>query len=108
MPWKLTFSALRWLARMIHPATRFSTENRSHLAGGKRSLAAPSKLRVNGSSGVMKGRPQLARGEGVQGAEASGEFGGVQVALAVQSAEKIVRWLFSFLGVAFHAAGLIR
>jgi len=27
----------------------------------------------------MKGRPQLARGEGVEGAEAGGEFGGGQL-----------------------------
>src|SRR6266404_6697943 len=51
------------------------------------------------------GRAKLARGEGVEGAEADGEFGGGQAALAVEAAEKIVGGLFPFLGVAFHAAG---
>src|SRR6266849_3849035 len=40
----------------------------------------------------------------VEGPEAAGEFAGVQAALAVQPAKKIVRWLFSFLRVAFDAA----
>src|SRR5882724_4142327 len=47
-------------------------------------------------------RTELAGGEG---AEAGGKFGGGQVALAVEAAEKIVGRLFSFLGIAFHAAG---
>src|SRR6267142_2438790 len=46
-------------------------------------------------------RTELAGGEGVEGAEAGGEFGGA--ALAVEPAEKIVGRLFPFLGVAFHA-----
>src|SRR6266404_4843475 len=50
------------------------------------------------------GRAKLARGEGGEGAEADGEFGGGQAALAVEAAEKIVGGLFPFLGVAFHAA----
>src|SRR5712664_1561452 len=50
------------------------------------------------------GRAKLARGEGVEGAEADGEFGGGQAALAVEAAEKIVGGLFPFLGVAFHGA----
>src|SRR6267142_230983 len=65
----------------------------------------PSKFGVNGSSGVKKRRTELAGGEGVEGAEAGGEFGGGQAALAVEAAEKIVGRLFSFLGVAFHATG---
>src|SRR5882762_2776987 len=52
----------------------------------------------------LKGRAELAGGEGVEGAEAGAEFAGVQVALAVEAAEKIVRWLLSFLRVAFDAA----
>src|SRR5260370_24240389 len=48
-------------------------------------------------------RTEFAGGEVVKGAEASGEFGGVQVALAVEAAEKIVRWLLPFLRVAFYA-----
>src|SRR5947209_20098083 len=51
------------------------------------------------------GRAKLARGEGVEGAEADGEFGGGQAALAVEAAEKIVGGLFPFLDVAFHTAG---
>jgi hypothetical protein len=42
-------------------------------------------------------RRELAGGEVVGGAEAGGEFGGVQLALAVEPAEKIVGGLFSFL-----------
>src|SRR5260370_12917565 len=48
-------------------------------------------------------RTEFAGGEVVKGAKASGEFGGVQVALAVEAAEKIVRWLLPFLRVAFYA-----
>jgi hypothetical protein len=51
------------------------------------------------------GRAEFAGGEGVEGAEAGGEFGGGEAALAVEAAEKIVGRLFSFPGVAFHAAG---
>src|SRR6267142_617272 len=50
-------------------------------------------------------RTELARGEGVEGAEAGGEFGGGQAALAVEATEKIVGRLFPFLRVTFHAAG---
>src|SRR6267142_3178229 len=53
---------------------------------------------------LRQGRAELAGGEGVEGAEAGGEFGGGQAALTVEAAEKIVGGLFSFLGVAFHAA----
>src|SRR5882672_1798205 len=51
------------------------------------------------------GRAKLARGEGVEGAEAGGEFGGGEAALAVEAAEKIGGGRFPFLGVAFHTAG---
>src|SRR6266852_8897060 len=50
------------------------------------------------------GRAELAGGEGVEGAEAGGEFGGGQAAFSVKAAEKIVGGFFSFLRVAFHAA----
>jgi hypothetical protein len=52
---------------------------------------------------VRQRRAELAGGEGVEGAEAAGEFGGVQVALGVKPVEKIVRWLLPFLRVAFDA-----
>jgi len=48
---------------------------------------------------------ELAGGEGVQFAEALGEFGGGYAALAAESAQKIVGGGFSFLRVAFGAAG---
>jgi hypothetical protein len=47
-----------------------------------------------------QGRAQFAGGEAVEGAEATGEFRGVQVALAVEPAQKIGRWLLPFLRVA--------
>lgn len=46
----------------------------------------------------------LAGGEGVQFAEALGEFGGGYAALAAEGAEKILGGGFSFLGVALGAA----
>jgi len=52
---------------------------------------------------LRQGRAELAGSEGVEGAEAGGEFGGVQLSLAVEPAQKIVRWLFCFLRVAFYA-----
>ena len=57
-----------------------------------------------GRVGVVDGRRELAGGEGVEGAEAGGEFGGGQAALAVEAAEKIVSGLLPLLCVAFHAA----
>jgi len=60
---------------------------------------------VNWSRGVKKSRAELAASEGVEGAEAGGEFGGGQAALAVEATEKIVGGLLSFLGVTFHATG---
>src|SRR5260370_5349193 len=56
-----------------------------------------------GSTRLAERRAELASGEVFQGAETGGEFGGVQVALAVEAAEKIVRRLFSFLRIAFYA-----
>ncbi len=50
-----------------------------------------------------KRRLEFAGGEVVEGAQAGGEFGGVQVALAVEAAEKIVGGPFSFLRIAFYA-----
>src|SRR5258708_38544499 len=49
-------------------------------------------------------RAELAGREGVEGAEAAGQFGLVQAALAVKAAEKILGRLFPFLRVAFHTA----
>ena len=46
---------------------------------------------------TVKGRAELAGGEGVEGAEAGGEFGRGQAALAVEAAEKIVGGPFPFL-----------
>jgi hypothetical protein len=52
-----------------------------------------------------QGRAELAGGEGIEGAEAGGEFACGQAALAVEAAEKIVGRVFPFLRVAFHATG---
>src|SRR5216683_4727723 len=56
-----------------------------------------------GSTRIAERRAELASGEVFQGAEAGGEFGGVQLALAVEAAEKIAGGPFSFLRVAFDA-----
>src|SRR5216683_7750947 len=56
-----------------------------------------------GSTRIAERRAELASGEVFQGAEAGGEFGGVQLALAVEAAEKIAGGLFPFLRVAFDA-----
>ena len=61
-------------------------------------------LKTRHYRGLRQGRAEFAGGEGVEGAEASSEFGGGQAALAIEPAEKIIGRLFSFLGVAFHAA----
>ena len=58
--------------------------------------------RVGG--GGERGR-QLAGGQGIQGAEAAGEFGGGYAALAVEGAQKVFCGRFAFLGVALDAAG---
>jgi hypothetical protein len=47
-------------------------------------------------------RAEFAGGEVIQGAQAAGEFGGVQAALAVEPAKKIIGELFSFLRVALR------
>src|SRR6266446_7043524 len=56
-----------------------------------------------GSTRLAERRAELAGGECIQCAEAGGKFAGVQVALAVEPAEKIIGGLFSFLRVAFYA-----
>jgi hypothetical protein len=50
-------------------------------------------------------RRELAGGEGVEGAEAGGEFGVGQAALAVEPAEEICGGAIPFLGVALQTAG---
>src|SRR5260370_8331446 len=52
---------------------------------------------------VRQARTEVAGGEVVEGAEAGGEFGGGQAALAGEAAGKIVRGLFSFLRLAFYS-----
>jgi hypothetical protein len=47
----------------------------------------------------------LAGGEQIHSAEAVGKFGGGYAALAAEGAQKIFRCGFSFLGIAFGAAG---
>ena len=47
-------------------------------------------------------RRELAGGEGVEGAEAGGEFGGGQAAFAVEPAEEITGGAFPFLRIAFE------
>jgi hypothetical protein len=53
----------------------------------------------------LDGRGEFAGGEGVEGAEAGVEFGGGQALLAIERAEKVGGGTFSFLGIAFEAAG---
>jgi hypothetical protein len=60
---------------------------------------------ANGGVGVLDWRAELAGGEGVQGAETGVEFGGGQVALAIERAEKIGGATFAFQRIAFQAAG---
>ncbi len=73
-------------------------ENKPRATEEKSRVLKTRHYRVSG-----EGRTEFAGGEGVEGAEAGGQFGGGQAALAVEAAEKIVGGLFSFLGVAFHA-----
>ncbi len=71
-------------------------------------------LRVGGvkrgaahAAGIGNGgdrRAELAGGEGVEGAEAVGEFGGGQAALAVEPAEKIFSEAISFQRIALDTA----
>jgi len=58
-----------------------------------------------GLGGRRQRRRELAGGEGIQGAEAGGEFDGGQAALAVEPAEKIPRVAFPFLRIAFETTG---
>src|SRR5260370_19674235 len=52
---------------------------------------------------VRQARTEVAGGEVVEGAEAGGEFGCGQAALAVEAEDKIVGGLFSFLRDSFYA-----
>jgi hypothetical protein len=53
-------------------------------------------------SGGRKSRGELAGGEGVEGAEAIGEFGVTQAAITVKTPQKVDGGAFSFLGIAFQ------
>jgi hypothetical protein len=71
--------------------------------------ALPSGPRANGrrkrAARDQSGeRAELAGGEGVEGAEAIGEFGGGQALLAVEAAEKIAGGPFALLRIALDAA----
>jgi hypothetical protein len=55
--------------------------------------------------GRRQRRRELARGEGVEGAEAGGEFDVGEAAFAVEPAEKIASRAIAFLGVALETAG---
>jgi hypothetical protein len=55
--------------------------------------------------GRRQSRRELAGGEGVEGAEAGGEFGVGQAAVAVEPAEEISGGAIPFLGVALQTAG---
>jgi hypothetical protein len=57
---------------------------------------------TSGETVPRQGRTELAGGEVVGRAKASGEFGGVQLPLAVELAEKNVRWFLTLLRVAFQ------
>jgi hypothetical protein len=71
-------------------------------SGGVKWRTAPAGERIGGR---RERRTEFRGGEGVQGAEAAGEFDGRQAALAVEPAEKIPGGALPFLGVAFQAAG---
>lgn len=53
-------------------------------------------------SGGGQRRRQLAGSEGVEGAEAAGEFGGGQLAFTEERAEKVVGAALPFPGIAFQ------
>src|SRR6266446_9103097 len=107
-----TILALRiiWRSKLM---VRFcfiaSSISRTRIPSVARIIRIPRMIRTSkkGKSAPLQllkqRRTELAGSEVVEGAEASGEFGGVQVALAVEAAEKIVGRLFSFLRVAFDA-----
>jgi hypothetical protein len=67
-----------------------------------KSRAACAVERIGGC--VEEGR-ELAGGEGVEGAEASGKLRGGQTALAIEAAEEILRAALALLRVALRAAG---
>src|SRR5260370_8066290 len=81
---------------------------RSRLRDGRETAGLPDKVgtqtprKTRHYKDLRQRRHELAGGEG---AEAGGEFGGGQAALAVEAAEKIGDGGFPFLRVAFHAAG---
>ena len=81
---------------------------RSKLRHGRETAGLPDKVgtqtprKTRHYKDLRQRRHELAGGEG---AEAGGEFGGGQAALAVEAAEKIGDGGFPFLRVAFHAAG---
>jgi hypothetical protein len=52
-----------------------------------------------------KARAEFTGGEGVQGAEAGGELGGGQAAVAMEPPKEICRGEIAFVDVAFLAAG---
>jgi hypothetical protein len=68
--------------------------------------ALPSKLRPGKRAPTRRSgeRAELADGEGVEGAEAIGEFGGGEALLAVEVAEEIARGAFALLRIALDAA----
>src|SRR6266700_4143338 len=68
---------------------------------GSRICIAGSWLRFGRGEG--QGRGELAGGEGVEGAEAAGEFAFGQLALAEERAKKILGAALAFLRVAFQA-----
>ena len=62
-------------------------------------------LKTRHYKGLRQGRRELAGGEGVEGAQAGGKFGGGQATLAVEPAEKISGGSLPFLRVAVQTAG---
>jgi len=71
------------------------------LSSGPR-VNVPRKRAARDRSGE---RAEFADGEGVEGAEAIGEFGGGEALVAVEAAEEIARGPFALLRVALDAAG---
>src|SRR6266571_7699880 len=71
-------------------------KGRADLAGERIGLPA-------GQAGER--RRELAGGEGIEGAQAGGKFGGGQAALAVEPAEKVSGGAIPFLRVAVQTAG---
>jgi hypothetical protein len=77
-----------------------------NLVGYKRTLrSARAAFAAEWSVGVLQRRGELAGGQGVEGAETGVEFGGGQMTLAIEKAEKIGCRTFAFQRIAFEAAG---